>query len=161
MTASRPVIAKFHKADNYDWKEIHTTDFLQLIKDAKKFLASDNRGCVEVVYAENNLPVTSFFLDFFTKKFMPSDTPKFIIAHNDCYPYSFANNITEARIKACEIMDKERSSNMTIYAVTKSAYNKMNLIGVIITNGYRYEYSDVVKKKGYTLNPKTGRLSSY
>ena len=37
----------------------------------------------------------------------------------------------------------------------------LNLIGVIITNGYRYEYSDVVKKKGYTLNPKTGRLSSY
>lgn len=139
------------------------SDMTQAKDLAKAFLDRDPAGSVEVVNPFGGQVITIYYRDWNTKAIKDVRYETYIIAHNTSYPHTSASSIVEARIKACALMKKENWSGVGIFTVNKNAVymDRLNDIGYIITNGYRYEYSDFEKKKNYTLNPKTGRISKY
>lgn len=137
-------------------------DMMKVKDSAKAFLSKDPSGSVEVRQAFGDSPVTIFYLDAITKAFKDLRYEKFIIGHNETYPHTSASTVVDARIKACALMHKEGWGAVGIFAVkSRDGSSELTSVGYIYTNGYRYEYSDYIKKKGYTLNPKTGRLGKY
>lgn len=137
-------------------------DMTKAKETAKRFLDRDPTGSVEVTNPFGGQLITIYYRDWNTKAVKDARYEKFIIAHNTTYPHTSARTLIDARVKACELMKKENWSGLGIYAV-KVGTSSMELddTGYIITNGYRYEYSDFGKKKNYTLNPATGRISKY
>ena len=135
-------------------------DMVKAKETAKKYLSKDPQGSVMVVDPFGKKTVTIYYIDTLTKGFKDARNDRIIIAHNDAYPHTSAQTVVEARITACELMHKERWSSVGIFSVIgKDKF--MDCLGYIRTNGYRYEYSDFKKGKGYTLSPTTGRISKY
>lgn len=141
------------------------SDMVKIRDSAKTFLSKNPSGSVEVRQAFGDSSVTIFYLDAITKAFKDLRTQahdEFVIAHNEFYPYTNASTVVKARIKACALMHKEGWRAVGIFAVkSRDGSSELVPFGYIYTNGYRYEYNDYIKKKRYTLNPDTGRLSKY
>ena len=123
---------------------------------AYAFLSKCDIGSA-VVYSGNSI-VTTYFKDYFTKKNGSThEGAVYSIGFNKAYPFTKADTVMEARIKACRIL-RDYGGIISIVKAVKGGYAD---VGSIITNGYRFEYSDDEKKKRYTLNPETGRLGKY
>ena len=157
----------FHKGKGGSESLITDMDMVKIRDSAKAILSKDPSGSVEVRQAYGDSPVTIFYRDAFTKKFKSIKTQVhegggFVIAHNEIYPLTSASTVVDARMKACALMHKEGWRSIGIFAVkSRDVSSELLPLGYIYTNGYRYEYSDYVKNKRYTLNPNTGRISKY
>lgn len=142
-------------------------DMMKVRDSARKFLSKDPSGSVEVRQAFGDSPVTIFYRDAFVKTFKDiraqvHEGVGYVVAHNEIYPHTSASTVIEARKMACALMHKEGWRAVGIFAIkSRDGSSELTALGYIYTNGYRYEYSDYVKNKRYTLNPNTGRISKY
>ena len=140
------------------YTETTVPDMVKAKEAAKKYLSKDPSGSVMVLDpSRKEALITTYYIDMNTKAIKDARHEKFIIGHNDAYPHTSASTLTEARIKACTLMHKEGWRSLIIYNVKVNKETKMAPVGATITNGYRYMYSNFVKNKTVSLNPKTGR----
>ena len=131
------------------------------VKDkAKGWLARYKEGSVEIFQDgpfDNSL-IATYFNDAFTHRMSNThDNGGYFVGVNTHWPFFRASDLTSARIKACQYMKANHIRGMCIFSPVTGGFRD---VGMIITNGSRYEYINDVGKH-YTLNPDNGRIGKY
>ncbi|MBQ1293664.1 MAG: hypothetical protein IIY21_06470 [Clostridiales bacterium] len=149
---------KMYMENGDPFKDTYVETLREAREHAQKFLSAHKRGAVYLTDSQHVSPLRIYFRDHFTGAFaMTNDRTQYIIGYNSYFPWSRAEKITDARMKACKIL-RERGGFICIFKAVKGMAG-LEDVAVIMTNGSRFEYSEGNRR--FTLNPSTGRLGKY
>ena len=139
------------------------TNLAEVKSKAIAWLNKHKIGSVEIVIdrgeGHRDRVLHTYFKDCYTGKVINTHDQKgygYLVGVNTTWPFFWSADLTNARIKACKFMKKNNLSSISIYTPQNEGFKD---VGWILTNGYRYEWSN--GSKMYTLNPNTGRISKY